>query len=80
MEREPHTSRITVPEGNFAGYEAYDRNRLRIGEVEDLFLDANDRPEYIGVRMGVLGTQSALIPLGRRHGRRGGRAHRGLAG
>jgi len=63
MEREPHTSRITVPEGNFAGYEAYDRNRLRIGEVEDLFLDANDRPEYIGVRMGVLGTQSALIPL-----------------
>lgn len=63
MEREPRTDRITVPEGNFTGYEAYDRNRLRIGEVDDLFLDTNDRPEYIGVKIGVLGTQSALIPL-----------------
>jgi uncharacterized protein (TIGR02271 family) len=64
MEREQRTERITVPEGHFAGYEVYDRNRQRIGEVEALFLDENDQPEYIGVAMGVLGTQSTLIPMG----------------
>ena len=64
MEREQRTDRITVPEGHFAGYDVYDQNRQRIGEVESLFLDENDQPEYIGVKMGVLGSQSTLIPIG----------------
>jgi uncharacterized protein (TIGR02271 family) len=64
MEREQRTDRITVPEGHFAGYDVYDQNRQRIGEVESLFLDENDQPEYIGVKMGVLGSQSTLIPMG----------------
>jgi uncharacterized protein (TIGR02271 family) len=63
MEREQGTDRITVPEGHFAGYDVYDQNRQRIGEVEALFLDENDQPEYIGVKIGVLGTQSTLIPM-----------------
>ena len=63
MEREQRSEGATVPEGDFAGYQVYDQNRQRIGEVEDLFLDENDQPEYIGVRMGVLGTQSTLIPI-----------------
>jgi uncharacterized protein (TIGR02271 family) len=64
MEREQRTDRITVPEGHFAGYDVYDQNRQRIGEVEALFLDENDQPEYIGVKVGVLGSQSTLIPMG----------------
>ncbi len=63
MEREQRSEGTTVPEGNFAGYQVYDQNRQRIGEVEALFLDENDQPEYIGVTMGVLGTQSTLIPI-----------------
>ena len=63
MEREQGTDRITVPEGHFAGYEVYDQNRQRIGEVEALYLDENDQPEYIGVTMGILGSQSTLIPM-----------------
>jgi uncharacterized protein (TIGR02271 family) len=63
MERGQGTDRITVPEGHFAGYEVYDQNRQRIGEVEALFLDENDQPEYIGVTMGILGSQSTLIPM-----------------
>jgi hypothetical protein len=34
-----------------------------MGKVDDLFMDANDRPEYIGVKMGFLGTHSTLIPF-----------------
>ena len=64
MEREQRTDRITVPEGHFAGYDVYDQNRQRIGEVEALFLNENDQPEYIGVKIGVLGSQSTLIPIG----------------
>ncbi len=64
MEREQGTDRITVPEGHFAGYEVYDQNRQRIGEVETLFLDESDQPEYIGVTVGILGSQSTLIPMG----------------
>ena len=35
----------------------------RIGKVDDLFVDENDNPEYIGVKMGFLGTNSTLIPM-----------------
>ncbi len=31
--------------------------------MDDLFLDENDQPEYIGVKMGFLGTRSTLIPF-----------------
>jgi uncharacterized protein (TIGR02271 family) len=34
-----------------------------MGEVDVLFLDENDSPEYIGVKMGFLGTRSTLIPF-----------------
>jgi uncharacterized protein (TIGR02271 family) len=30
--------------------------------LDALFLDEDDRPEYIGVKMGLLGTRSTLIP------------------
>jgi stress response protein YsnF len=31
--------------------------------VDDLFLDENDSPEYLGVKLGLLGTRSTLIPF-----------------
>ncbi len=34
----------------------------KIGKVGDLFVDENDQPEYLGVKMGLLGLRSTLIP------------------
>jgi hypothetical protein len=57
------THRFTAVEDGFAGYTVYDSNHEQMGKVDDLFVDANDRPEYIGVKMGLLGTHSTLIPF-----------------
>ena len=50
-------------ESSFEGYQVYDRHYEKIGKVDDLFVDESDRPEYIGVKMGFLGTRTTLIPL-----------------
>ena len=60
---EERSDRFTAIEDSFAGYEVYDRNGEKIGKVDDLFVDENDQPEYIGVKMGFLGTSSTLIPM-----------------
>ena len=64
MERQARTDRFTkeVAHG-FAGYTVYDQSYEKIGNVDDLFVDENDRPEYIGVKMGFLETRTTLIPL-----------------
>ncbi|CAA9478432.1 MAG: hypothetical protein AVDCRST_MAG05-1118 [uncultured Rubrobacteraceae bacterium] len=54
---------FTAIEDQYAGYTVYDNAGSKIGKVDDLFLDENDRPEYIGVKMGFLGTSSTLIPM-----------------
>jgi len=59
---EERSDRFTAIEDRFAGYEVYDRNGEKIGKVDDLFVDENDNPEYVGVKMGFLGTSSTLIP------------------
>src|SRR3712207_5630415 len=63
MEREERSDRDITIEERFANYEVYDQNYEKIGKVDDLFLDENDNPEYIGVKMGFLGTRSTLIPM-----------------
>jgi uncharacterized protein (TIGR02271 family) len=63
MEREERSDGFTALEDRFAGYEVYDQDYEKIGKVDDLFVDENDNPEYIGVKMGFLGTRSTLIPL-----------------
>ena len=63
MYRERSTDAFTAVEDGFAGYTVYDSNGEKIGKVDDLFVDANDRPEYIGVKMGYSGTHSTLIPF-----------------
>src|ERR687896_740086 len=60
---ERRTDGFTAVEDGFAGYTVYDINDEKIGKVDDLFVDGNDRPEYIGVRMGFLGTHTTLIPF-----------------
>jgi uncharacterized protein (TIGR02271 family) len=59
---EHRSDRFTAIEDQYQGYEVYDRNGDKIGKVDDLFVDENDQPEYIGVKMGFLGTRSTLIP------------------
>lgn len=63
-EYEQRSDRFTAVEDRFAGYTVYDRDNEKIGKVDDLFLDESDQPEYIGVKMGFLGTRSTLIPFG----------------
>jgi uncharacterized protein (TIGR02271 family) len=59
---EQRNDRFTELEERYAGYEVYDRDGDKIGKVDDLFVDENDNPEYIGVKMGFLGRKSTLIP------------------
>jgi len=60
---EDRSDRFTAFEDTFAGYEVYDQAGEKIGKVDDLFVDENENPEYIGVKMGFLGTRSTLIPM-----------------
>ncbi len=53
---------FTAIEDQYAGYTVYDQSDQKIGKVDDLFVDENDQPEYIGVKMGFLGMSSTLIP------------------
>jgi len=62
LDREQRTDRFTAVEDRYAGYTVYDQDGDKIGKVDDLFVDENDQPEYIGVKMGFLGTSSTIIP------------------
>ncbi len=62
MAAEVRNDRFTAIEDRFKGYEVYDHDGDKIGKVDDLFVDQADEPEYIGVKMGFLGTSSTLIP------------------
>ena len=62
-DQQERTGRFTAVEDEYAGYTVRDPNGEKIGKVDDLFLDENDQPEYIGVGMGFFGTRSTLVPL-----------------
>ena len=62
MDREQRSGRGTETLQRYEGYTVYDRDGDKIGKVDDLFVDEHDQPEYIGVKMGFLGTRSTLIP------------------
>ena len=55
--------RFAEPEDRFAGYTVYDANHEKIGKVDDLFVDEDDNPEYVGVKTAFLGTRSTLVPV-----------------
>ncbi|MBA3952486.1 MAG: PRC-barrel domain-containing protein [Rubrobacter sp.] len=44
-------------------YTVYDQHYEKVGKIDDIFVDANDQPEYIGVKTGLLGMKSTLIPI-----------------
>ncbi len=46
----------------YASYEVYNQDGERLGKVDHLFLDEDDRPEYVGVETGLLGSKAVLIP------------------
>jgi hypothetical protein len=43
-------------------YSVYDAHYERVGRVDDVFLDERDAVSYIGVEMGIFGTNSTLVP------------------
>ena len=59
---EERSDRFAAVEDQYAGYTVVDESGSKIGKVDDLFLDENDQPEYLGVKVGFLGTSSTLIP------------------
>jgi hypothetical protein len=64
LERQARTDKFTEEVAHrYAGYTVYDQDYEKIGNVDDLFLDESDHPEYIGVKMGFLGTRTTLIPF-----------------
>lgn len=61
---EGRDDRFRELEEAYKDYTVYDRNYEKIGKVDALFVDENDRPEYIGMKMGsLLEQKSALIPM-----------------
>ena len=60
---EQHGDRSAEGEYSLEGYQAYDVHYEKIGKVDDLFVDDDDRPKYVGVKTGLLGTRSTLIPI-----------------
>jgi uncharacterized protein (TIGR02271 family) len=60
---EQRSDKFTELEERYSGYEVYDRDGEKIGKVDDLFVDEDDQPEYIGVKTGFLGTRSTLVPM-----------------
>jgi len=60
---EQRSDKFAELEERYSGYEVYDSNGEKIGKVDDLFVDEDDRPECIGVKTGFLGTRSTLVPM-----------------
>jgi hypothetical protein len=59
--REPG-NRLEAPE-EYAGYEVLDPLGHRLGSVEKLFVNDDQEPEYIRVKMGLFGLKTVLIPV-----------------
>jgi DNA-binding PadR family transcriptional regulator len=53
----------TANGNRYAGYTVCDRTGQKIGEVGEVFLDHERRPEYIGVKTGSLEHGPTLVPI-----------------
>ena len=63
MEHENSNDRFAALEERFSGYEVRDSTGAKVGEVDEIFVDENSRPEYVGVKMTPSGVEIPLIPL-----------------
>jgi hypothetical protein len=46
-----------------AGYAVYDPVGQKIGSAEEVFVNWNEEPEYVRVRIGLFGRRSVVIPV-----------------
>jgi uncharacterized protein (TIGR02271 family) len=63
VEHEDSDERFVALEERFSGYEVHDSAGGKVGEVEEIFVDENGRPEYVGVKSSPSGVGAPLIPL-----------------
>lgn len=63
MAHEERDGRPTEGDYDFSGYTVYDMHYEKIGKVNDVFVGEDDDPEYIGVKVGLLGNKTTLIPI-----------------
>ena len=49
---------------SYVGYRVRDPEGRRIGTAKEVFANGRGEPEYVRVRMGLLGFRSALLPVG----------------
>jgi len=66
VDHKERNDRFTKREEKFKGYEVHDLQGEKVGTADDLFMNENDQPEYIGVKtglLGMLGMRSTLLPI-----------------
>ncbi len=51
------------PMAGYVGYGVYDPLGQRIGRADKIFVNGNDEPEYIRVKVGVFGWKLVLLPV-----------------
>lgn len=47
---------------DYSGYKLYDERGEKIGKVDYTVLDRENRPEYLAVKMGLIGSKTTLVP------------------
>ena len=57
------TASTSATPKRYAGYTVYDPLGQKIGSAEEVFVNLEGEPEYIRVRIGLLGMKSVLIPV-----------------
>lgn len=62
VNRKSFGDRLDAPE-RWAGYGVYDPLGQRIGKAEKVFVNGDDEPEYVRVKMGLFGLKSVFIPV-----------------
>ena len=62
-DRERSRSRFGEPK-RYVGYGVRDPEGRKIGTAREIFANGRGEPEYVRVRMGLLGLRSALLPVG----------------
>jgi PRC-barrel domain len=63
MDRESGQDPFAGLKNSSEEYGVYDTHYERIGRVDDVLLDERDAVSYIGVKMGIFGTSSTLVPV-----------------
>jgi sporulation protein YlmC with PRC-barrel domain len=63
VEHDDSDDRFEVLEERFSGYEVHDSAGGKVGEVDEIFVDEDGRPEYVVVKMSPSDVELPLIPL-----------------